>query len=82
MGHEINTWVVKNTLVLKRSFTDYILTLYVLCLPYSLNSLFLAPVKRLDYQNKVVSPYKNCPSVVLSSSPFPSPPKKIPTVVI
>ena len=79
MGHGINTWVVKNTLVLEVSFTDYILGLYVLCWPYALSSLFLALIKRLDCRNKVVSPCRDCPSVVLSGSPFPSPGEKIPT---
>jgi len=60
-------------LVLKVSFTDYILALYVLCWPYAQSSLFLAPIKRLDYRNKVVSPCRDCPSVVLSGSLFPSP---------
>ena len=72
-GSWINTWVVKNALVLKVSFTDYILALYVLCWPYAQSSLFLAPIKRLDYRNKVVSPCRDCPSVVLLGSPFPSP---------
>ena len=78
MGHGINTWVIKNVLVLEVSFTDYVLALYVLCWPYALSSLLLAPIKRLDYRNKVVSPCRDCPSVVLSGSPFPSPGKKIP----
>ena len=81
MGHGISTWVVKNVLVLEVSFTDYILTLYVLCWMYALSSLFLASIKRLDCRNKIVSPCRDCPSVVLSGSPFPSPGKKIPTVL-
>ena len=40
-----NTWVIKNTLVLEVSFTDYILALYVLCWLYALGSLFLTPIK-------------------------------------
>ena len=48
-----NTWVIKNTIVLEVSFTDYILALYVLCLPYALSSLFLAPIIRLDYKIKL-----------------------------
>ena len=66
-------------LVLEVSFTDYILALYVLCGPYALSSLFLAPIKRLDCRNKLVSPCRDCPSVVLSGSPIPSPGEKIPT---
>ena len=45
----------------------------MLCWPYALSSLFLAPIKRLDCRNKLVSPCRDCPSVVLSGSPFPSP---------
>ena len=60
-------------LFLEVSFTDYILALYVFCWLYALSSLFLAPIKRLDYRNKVVSPCRDCPSVVLLGSPFPSP---------
>ena len=45
MGHGINAWVIKNTLVLEVSFTDYILALYVLCWLYALGSLFLTPIK-------------------------------------
>ena len=48
-----NTWVIKNTLVLEVSFNDYILALYVLCFPYALSSLFLAPIIRLDYKIKL-----------------------------
>ena len=79
MGHEINTWTIKNTLALQVSSTDYTLALYVLCWPYALSSLFPAPIKRLDCRNKIVSPCRDCPSVVLSGLPFPSPEKKIPT---
>ena len=43
------------------------------CCPYALSSLFLAPIKRLDCRNKLVSPCRDYPSVVLSGSPFPSP---------
>ena len=53
MGHGINTWVVKNALVLEISFTDYILTLYMLCLLYVLSSLFLAPIKGLTAEIKL-----------------------------
>ena len=78
MGHEINTWAVKNTLALQVSSTDYTLALYMLCWPYALSSLFPAPIKRLDCRNKIVSPCRDCPSVVLSGSPFPSPRDKNP----
>ena len=78
MGHEINTWAIKNALVLEVSFTDYTLALYVLSWSYALSSLFPAPIKRLDCRNKI-SPCRDCPSVVLSGSPFPSPREKIPT---
>ena len=60
-------------LFLEVSFTDYILALYVFCWLYVLSSLFLAPIKRLDCRNKLVSPCRDCPTVVLSGSPFPSP---------
>jgi len=50
----------------------------VFCCPYALSSLFLAPIKRLDYRNKLVSPCRDCPSVVLSGLPFPSPREKSP----
>ena len=53
MGHGINTWVIKNALVLEISFTDYILTLYMLCLLYVLSSLFLAPIKGLTAEIKL-----------------------------
>ena len=79
MGHEINTWAIKNALVLEVSFTDYTLALYVLSWSYALSSLFPAPIKRLDCRNKIVSPCRDCPSVVLSGLPFPSPREKIPT---
>ena len=72
-----NTWVIKNTLVLEVSFTDYILALYVLCLPYALSSFFVpCSYKKARLQNKVVSPCRDCLSVVLSGSPFPSPEKE------
>ena len=72
-GSWINTWVIKNALFLEVSFTDYVLALYMFCWLYALSSLFLAPIKRLDCRNKLVSPCRDCPSVVLSGSPFPSP---------
>ena len=72
-GSWINTWVIKNALFLEVSFTDYIPTLCMFCWLYALSSLFLAPIKRLDCRNKLVSPCRDCPSVVLSGSPFPSP---------
>ena len=50
------------------------------CWLYALSSLFLAPIKRLDCRNKLVSPCGDCPSVVLSGSPFPSPRDISPTV--
>ena len=71
--------VVKNVLFLEVCFTDYILALYMLCWPYTLSSLFLAPIKRLNYRNKIVHPCRDCPSVVLSGSLFPSPREKTPT---
>jgi len=51
----------------------------MLCWLYALSSLFLIPIKRLDCRNKLVSPSRDCPSVVLSGSPFPSPGEKTPT---
>ena len=71
--------VIKNALFLDVCFTDYILALYVLCWPYALSSFFLAPIKRLNCRNKIISPCRDCPSVVLSGSPFPSPREKTPT---
>ena len=64
---------IKNALFLEVSFTDYVLALYMFCWLYALSSLFLAPIKRLDCRNKLVSPCRDCPSVVLSGLPFPSP---------
>ena len=78
----MNKWVLKNALFLEVSFTDYILALYVFCWLYALSSLFLAPIKRLDCRNKLVSPCRDYPSVVLSGSPFPSPGDIYPTMVI
>ena len=66
-------------LFLEVSFTDHILALYVFCWPYVLSSLFLAPIKRLDCRNKLISPCSDSPSVVLSASPFPSPGDESPT---
>ena len=51
----------------------------MLCWPYALSSLFLAPIKRLDCRNKIVSPCRDCPNVVLSGLPFPTPREKTPT---
>ena len=79
MGHGINTWVIKNTLFLEISFTDYVLASYVFWWPYALSSLFLAPIKRLNCRNKLVSPCRDCSNVVLSGSPFPSPGEISPT---
>ena len=79
MGHGINTWVFKNTLFLEISFTDYVLASYVFCWPYALSSLFLTPIKRLNCRNKLVNPCRDCPCVVLSGSPFPSPAEISPT---
>ena len=79
MGHGINTWVIKNTFFLEISFTDYVLASYVFWWPYALSSLFLAPIKRLNCRNKLVNPCRDCPSVVLSGSPFPSPREISPT---
>ena len=54
----------------------------MLCWPYALSSLFLAPIKRLDCRKKIVSPCRNCTSVVLSGLPFPSPEEKTPTILM
>ena len=37
-------------------------------------------MKRLDCRNKLVSPCRDCPSVVRSGSPFPSPGDLSPTI--
>ena len=50
------------------------------CWLYALSCLFLAPIKRLDCRNKLVSPCRDCPSVVLSGLPFPSPGDISPTI--
>ena len=51
----------------------------MLCWPYALSSLFLAPIKRLNCRNGLISPCRDCPSVVLSGLPFPNPGEKTPT---
>ena len=51
------------------------------CCLYALSSLFLAPIKRLDCRNKLVSPCRDCPSVVLSGLLFPSPREICPTLM-